>query len=864
MASPNPKEAAVPVADNIPEKRDEKNHEDAKTDCSTPFSSPERLAAATSAPGTGSRTGSLDGTADAGADADADADADAASTTTQSRTQAQHKKEGDGCKTKTSSKAAGAASTDNEISYKNWPMAGIKEPSINDVLFGRGGGTNHHEGNKRYRKLVEKRKMDYVNSKRLDKPLVALDIIRGWREQKPPGRFLKLDDKTGMWEDVGDKKAREKTSQALREKAPMLRKQQEEILSEQVQPIRLRGVGSSSGSPIEQPKTTRFNVPPGAGKPSRTIKRSMLARDHSLGRDFIAADEPISIKGFSWDAADKAIDKIQSHDVINNASSSPPGIPQPHSWHGHDNRMPPPQQYPYSNYGQSQGYGHTSQHQPSSTGSGGPSLSSLDRQHSLAVNPLPGASTSIAASNSFTEGYNSNPSTPRHGHGRSNGPGQGHGTSNWQNHSYPHPPSTPHSDERLQAEWAKRRYNHGGEDKSGNNNSYRHSRSAESEYRSHSHFYPTSHPNSGSHGQGPAPGPSPVRSGHQYPNQNPNPNSFGPPAPGNMDTRYTNRWDGYNGYPYTQQGSGLDSSMMPPPTSYNPHGDLEWTSPPRSGASVSGPGSGPYPEQPQVSPPGHSGGHGHGHPAIHGGYGYGAAAGIGGYLGVTGVNSNISNKRSSDNDYGSESSSLTGGSPSRSIPRPQCIKRDTSHQCETGETKGSIKRMNRQRSLGKRDGILNEVTETEMKNLRTHMRQSSIGEVGYSGVDEYNDNHDGQYHGYDHPLKRPSSLTDDDRKLTIDGFDLGIDAASSPLDGNIVTAMQDPSLSKPLPLGFGGGQRESSVASIKIDDIAGLIQESNAVDSPLLARPSTLNDSDRGDTLGSLNLDSDLHQIEEI
>jgi len=172
--------------------------------------------------------------------------------------------------------------------------------------------------------------------------------------------------------------------------------------------------------------------------------------------------------------------------------------------------------------------------------------------------------------------------------------------------------------------------------------------------------------------------------------------------------------------------------------------------------------------------------------------------------------------------------------------------------------------MNRQRSLGKRDGILNEVTETEMKNLRTHMRQSSIGEVGYSGIDEYNDNHDGQYHGHDHPLKRPSSLTEDDRKPTIDGFDLGIDAASSPLDDTIVSAMQSPSLPKPLPLGFGGGHRESSVASIKIDDIAGLIQESNAVDSPLLARPSALNDSDRGDTLGSLNLDSDLHQIEEI
>ena len=76
--------------------------------------------------------------------------------------------------------------------------------------------------------MVEDRKVDYINSKRLDKPLVALDIIKEWRAQKPPGRFLKMDDKTGLWFDVGDKKAREKTSQALREKAPIIRKQQEE------------------------------------------------------------------------------------------------------------------------------------------------------------------------------------------------------------------------------------------------------------------------------------------------------------------------------------------------------------------------------------------------------------------------------------------------------------------------------------------------------------------------------------------------------------------------------------------------------------------------------------------------------------
>lgn len=112
--------------------------------------------------------------------------------------------------------------------YANWPMRDIKEPHQNDVMYGRGGGTNHHPGNKIYRKTVEDRKLDYVNSKRLDKPLVALGIIREWRAQSPPGRFLKLDEKTGLWHDVGDKKAREKTSQALREKAPEIRKKQEE------------------------------------------------------------------------------------------------------------------------------------------------------------------------------------------------------------------------------------------------------------------------------------------------------------------------------------------------------------------------------------------------------------------------------------------------------------------------------------------------------------------------------------------------------------------------------------------------------------------------------------------------------------
>lgn len=166
----------------------------------------------------------------------------------------------------------------------DWPLDKIKEPHKNDVLYGRGGGTNHHPGNKRYRLMVERRKADYVNSKRLDKPLVALEIIKVWREQEPPGRFLKMDDNTGLWSDVGDKKAREKTSQALREKAPLLKKPNDDI----------------DYGPVEGASTkyTRFDDPP-----RKKIDHPLtLQRDHSLGRDILETTEKVAVDNFSWDS----------------------------------------------------------------------------------------------------------------------------------------------------------------------------------------------------------------------------------------------------------------------------------------------------------------------------------------------------------------------------------------------------------------------------------------------------------------------------------------------------------------------------------------------------------------------------------
>mmetsp|Transcript_25249 Transcript_25249/g.35604 ORF Transcript_25249/g.35604 Transcript_25249/m.35604 type:complete len:652 (+) Transcript_25249:309-2264(+) len=105
------------------------------------------------------------------------------------------------------------------------PTKDIDEPHRNDVLCGRGGGTNNHVGNEKFRDLVNSQKVLYLHSCKRDKPFVSRGIVRAVRAQNPPGRFLQKNERTGLWYDIGDQKAREKTSQALREGAPDIRRE---------------------------------------------------------------------------------------------------------------------------------------------------------------------------------------------------------------------------------------------------------------------------------------------------------------------------------------------------------------------------------------------------------------------------------------------------------------------------------------------------------------------------------------------------------------------------------------------------------------------------------------------------------------
>jgi hypothetical protein len=92
----------------------------------------------------------------------------------------------------------------------------------NDVLSGRGGGTNVHPGNRNFRDLINLHRRAYLKARKNDKPAISRAIVRSIRQST--GRFLKRDEKSGMWYEIGDDAAREKTSQALRQRAPEMRK----------------------------------------------------------------------------------------------------------------------------------------------------------------------------------------------------------------------------------------------------------------------------------------------------------------------------------------------------------------------------------------------------------------------------------------------------------------------------------------------------------------------------------------------------------------------------------------------------------------------------------------------------------------
>lgn len=93
------------------------------------------------------------------------------------------------------------------------------KPGPHDVLVGRGKKYYQHSGNIHFRKLVaSKVDMYLASSNRREKTDILKSIVSSVRQKSGAnGGFLKQDHKTGLWFEVGDFLARERTSQAFRD-----------------------------------------------------------------------------------------------------------------------------------------------------------------------------------------------------------------------------------------------------------------------------------------------------------------------------------------------------------------------------------------------------------------------------------------------------------------------------------------------------------------------------------------------------------------------------------------------------------------------------------------------------------------------
>lgn len=92
----------------------------------------------------------------------------------------------------------------------------VTTPSDVDVLLGRGGRSNHHIGNSRFRELIRKNREHYISLPKHEKIKLSRTVVAV--VQDLGGRFLELSEDGKYYVVAPNKRAVEKASQCLREK----------------------------------------------------------------------------------------------------------------------------------------------------------------------------------------------------------------------------------------------------------------------------------------------------------------------------------------------------------------------------------------------------------------------------------------------------------------------------------------------------------------------------------------------------------------------------------------------------------------------------------------------------------------------
>mmetsp|Transcript_20556 Transcript_20556/g.37357 ORF Transcript_20556/g.37357 Transcript_20556/m.37357 type:complete len:510 (+) Transcript_20556:2-1531(+) len=94
----------------------------------------------------------------------------------------------------------------------------IEEPSIVDVICGRGAHVTEHRGNLQMRGFCVDVRDEYMAAEKPQKSDLINSVVQ--KVRNTGGRFLKKDSDTGFWWEIGDTEAKRKVSQVLRESTP--------------------------------------------------------------------------------------------------------------------------------------------------------------------------------------------------------------------------------------------------------------------------------------------------------------------------------------------------------------------------------------------------------------------------------------------------------------------------------------------------------------------------------------------------------------------------------------------------------------------------------------------------------------------
>lgn len=150
--------------------------------------------------------------------------------------------------------------------------------------------------------LVVANKRMYVTLPKRQKILLSRSIVNAVRSQAPPGRFLQEDPKSHTWYDVGDQRAQEKTSQALREGAAVVR---EEVLVQAYQ--QANGESSSATGVVTPPPQLPPPVPAQMPNSNIRLDNSTAVPEDANGKSNIATKSTSS---------DDSKNKEEERDVV--------------------------------------------------------------------------------------------------------------------------------------------------------------------------------------------------------------------------------------------------------------------------------------------------------------------------------------------------------------------------------------------------------------------------------------------------------------------------------------------------------------------------------------------------------------------